>query len=222
MHYLFYSHIPCIAATFSSSPNIFNNLQQFWWTTPVLPVLWSLNWNDPLFTSPLLPVTQMRTNASTARSAGERRATTRWEASAASAPPASTTSREAEDAQTSTSAPLARTPASLAAPTRTGATSVDAPLVTSEPDKGKRGNCCRKAARRYFQLTHGIVVLLGTVSPAWALVVGAPVLDKEARWMTILYLRRPAMNVRSTAITRRDANAAAPTQLRRIPWKTCR
>lgn len=54
-----------------------------------------------------------------------------------------------------------------------------------------------------------------------ALVV-APVLDREVRWTIILCLLRPAMSVRSTAIPRRDANVAAPTQHRRTLWKTCR
>lgn len=78
----------------------------------------------------------MRTSAWTARSAGERRVTTPWGASAASAPPASTTSRGVEAARTSTSAPPARTPASLAALTQMGATSADAHLDTSVQDKG--------------------------------------------------------------------------------------
>lgn len=70
------------------------------------------------------------------RSVGERRVTTPWGASAAFAPPASTTSRAVEDARTSTSAPPARTPASSAAPTQTGVTSVDVRPGTTVPGKG--------------------------------------------------------------------------------------
>lgn len=61
----------------------------------------------------------------------------------------------------------------------------------------------------------------GTVSQVWALVAAAPVLDREVRWMIILCLLRPVMNVRSTAILRRDADVVVPTQHRRILWKTC-
>lgn len=79
----------------------------------------------------------MRTSAWTARSAGERRATTPWGVSVAFAPPALTTSRPAAAARTSTSAPRARTHASLAVQTRMEATYVDVQLGTSVQDKGK-------------------------------------------------------------------------------------
>lgn len=164
----------------------------------------------------------MRTSAWTARSAGERHATTPWGASAASAPLASTTSRWVEDALTSTSAPPARTPASLAVQTQTGATSVDVHLDTSAQGKGTWVNGCGKAACRCSQMTDGFVFYPGTVSQVWALLAVALVLNKEARWMIILCLLRPAMNVRLTAIPRRDASVAAPTQHRTILRKTCR
>lgn len=175
-----------------------------------------------LFTSLPLPVTQMRTSVWTARSAGERHATTPLGASAASAPPASTTSRWAEAARTSTSAPPPRTPASLAAQTQTGATSADVRLGTSAQDKGTWVTDRVKAVRRSFQLTDGFVSVSGTVSQVWASLVAAPVADRVVRWTIILCLPRPAMSVRSTAIPRRDANVEAPTQHRRIFWKTCR
>lgn len=179
-----------------------------------------------LFTSRQLPVTQMRTSAWTVRSVGEHRATTPLEASAASAPPASTTSRQAEAARTSTSAPPARTPASLDAPTQTGDTSVDVHLDTSAQDKGTCVNewLCVKDVCRCFQLTDGFVFVSGIASQVWALVMVAQVLDKEdrVRRMRILCLLRHAMNVRSTATPRRDANVAAPTQHKKILWKTCR
>lgn len=104
-----------------------------------------------LFPSCHPPVTQMRTSVWTAKSAGERHATTPLGASAVSAPLASTTSRPAEAAQTSTSAPPARTPASSAALTQTGATSVDVHPDTSVQDKGMLMTwLCVRAVYRCF------------------------------------------------------------------------
>lgn len=60
------------------------------------------------------------------------------------------------------------------------------------------------------------------MSLVWALLVVAPVVDKEVKWMIILCLLKPATNVRSTAIPRRDANVAAPTQHKNILRSTCR
>lgn len=71
-------------------------------------------------------------------------------------------------------------------------------------------------------MTDGFVCIPGTVSQVWAFPVVALLLVKEVRWMIILCLLRPAMNVRSTAIPRRDASAAAPTQPRMILQTTCR
>lgn len=120
----------------------------------------------------------------------ERHATTLWEASAACVLLASTLSNRAAVALTSTSAPPAKTPASLAAPTLTGATSVAALLDTSELDRD-------------------------TVSQDWAFLVAAPPRDKMVKRMKILCLLRPAMNVRSTAFPKRDASVVAPTQQQR-------
>lgn len=79
-----------------------------------------------------------------------------------------------------------------------------------------------KPGCRCFQMTDGFVCIPGTVSQVWAFPVVALLLVKEMRWMIILCLLRPAMNVRSTAIPRRAASAAAPTQHRMILQKTCR
>ena len=89
-------------------------------------------------------------NVKTARSVGGRRATTHWGASAAVAPPASTSSRTAEAAPMSTSAPPAKTPATTVAPTRTGATSVAAHLDTSGQAKG---TWARNSARLSMAVT---------------------------------------------------------------------
>lgn len=165
----------------------------------------------------------MRTSVWTPRSAGEHHATTPWGASAASVPLALTMSRPAGVAQMSTSAPPPRTPANLDAQTQMEVISVVVPLDTSEQDKGMLVDyCVWKAAFRCSQLTRDLVIVLGTVSQVWALVVVALVLDREVRWMIILCLLRPATNVKSMAIPRRDANVVAPTQHRRILWKTCR
>lgn len=146
------------------------------------------------------------------RSAGERRATTPWGASAAFAPPASTTSRVAEGAQTSTSAPPPRTPASSAAPTQTGVTSVDARPGTTAPGKGRRLTGTRESCPRRFQLDNQVCVApTGTVSQVWALVAALVVLDRKAKRMITLCLWKPATSVRSTGIPRRDASVAAQT-----------
>lgn len=100
---------------------------------------------------------------------GERHATTPWGASAASVPPASTTSSPPEAAQTSTSAPPATTRASLAALTQTGATSVDARLDTTALDKGTFKTFEKiKSGHRVFGLTDCFDSAPGTVSQVLA------------------------------------------------------
>lgn len=63
-----------------------------------------------------------------------------------------------------------------------------------------------------------LFLLSDTASQVWA----SQVLDREVKWRIIPSHLRPATNVKSMAIPRRDANVAALTQHRKILWKTCR
>lgn len=155
----------------------------------------SLEWPPPqcLFASHQLPVTQMRMSVRTARSAGEHHAITPWGASAASVPPASTTSSPPEAVQTSTSAPPATTHASLAAQIQMGVTSVVAHMDTTVPDKGTFKTIQWKKWLTYvFCLTDCFVSSSATVSQVLAL----RVVDRKVRWMTTHSHQRPAMSVR--------------------------